>query len=98
MPDAAALLIRPAPDAPAFACAPGQSVLEAALAAGVALRSSCRNGSCRACLRELAEGRVRYRIEWPGLSAEEKAQGCILPCVAEPLTDLVLRSPATAAG
>ena len=27
---------------------------------------------------------------WPGLSAEEKAEGCILPCVAYPASDLVL--------
>jgi ferredoxin len=27
----------------------GQSLLEAALAAGIRLPSSCRNGTCRAC-------------------------------------------------
>ena len=38
----------------------------------------------------LVSGRVSYRIEWPGLSAEEKAEGFILPCVALPAGDLVL--------
>jgi hypothetical protein len=33
---------------------------------------------------------VRYRIEWPGLSAEEKAEGYILPCVAHAQSDLIL--------
>ena len=27
---------------------------------------------------------MTYRIEWPGLSAEEKRVGMILPCVAYP--------------
>ena len=71
--------------------APGdQTVLATALQAGIELHSSCRNGSCRACIRQLASGQVRYRIDWPGLSAEEKTQGFILPCVAYPLTDLVM--------
>jgi len=33
---------------------------------------------------------VTYRMEWPGLSAEEKAEGWFLPCVAYPTTDLVM--------
>jgi hypothetical protein len=36
---------------------------------------------------------VRYRVEWPGLSAEEKAAGLTLPCVALPLGDVVLYAP-----
>jgi ferredoxin len=62
--------------------AAGHTLLEAALAAGVPLARSCRNGSCRACLARLAAGQVTYRIEWPGLLAEEKAAGWVLPCVA----------------
>ena len=38
----------------------------------------------------MIEGRVRYRIDWPGLSAEEKADGLILPCVAVAESDLVI--------
>lgn len=71
----------------------GQTLLLAARAAGVRLPSSCRNGTCRACLCRLVDGRVRHAIEWPGLSAEEKAEGCILPCVALAETDLVLQAP-----
>ncbi len=67
-----------------------RSVLASAQAAGLELHASCRNGTCRACLRRLESGQVYYRIEWPGLSAEEKAEGCILPCVAYPASDLVL--------
>jgi ferredoxin len=71
-----------------------QTLLESARQAGVELLASCRNGTCRACLRRLISGRVRYRIEWPGLSAEEKSQGYILPCVAHPACDLVLADEA----
>jgi ferredoxin len=71
----------------------GQSLLEAALAEGIKLRSSCRNGTCRECIARLSEGRVRYRVEWPGLSPDEKADGFTLPCVALAETDVVLVQP-----
>jgi ferredoxin len=74
--------------------APGQSLVEAARAAGVRLRTSCRNGTCRACLCRLVEGEVAYRIDWPGLSAEERADGGLLPCVAVPLGDVVIAAVA----
>jgi ferredoxin len=70
--------------------AEGQSLLEAALSAGIRLPRSCRNGSCRACRCQLLAGSVRYRVEWPGLLAEEKAEGWILPCVALPDDGLVV--------
>lgn len=68
--------------------APGQSLLEAALAAGVSLPRSCRNGTCRACRCQMLSGAVRYRIDWPGLSPDEREAGEILPCVALPGTDV----------
>jgi ferredoxin len=71
-----------------------QTLLVSAQQAGFELRASCRNGTCRACLRRLISGQVRYRIEWPGLSAEEKSQGYLLPCVAYPASDLVLADDA----
>lgn len=68
--------------------APGQSLLEAALAAGVSLPRTCRNGTCRACRCQMRSGAVRYRIDWPGLSPDERDAGDILPCVALPGTDV----------
>ncbi len=79
--------------APPFAAPASQSLLQSALLAGNLLESSCRNGTCRSCLRRLASGQVVYRIDWPGLSAEEKADGYILPCVAYPVSDLVMAAP-----
>jgi ferredoxin len=67
-------------------------VLQSAREAGLILPSSCRNGTCRTCMCRLVSGRVRYAIEWPGLSPEEKAEGFILPCVAIPETALVVES------
>lgn len=73
-----------------FAAAADQTLLAAAAAAGIELPSSCRNGTCRACISRLREGSVAYRIAWPGLLPEEKAEGWILPCVAYPLSSLVI--------
>lgn len=70
------------------------TLLQAAELAGMAmLASSCRNGTCRTCICHLSRGRVAYRIEWPGLSADEKREGFILPCVAFAQTDLVIALP-----
>ena len=66
------------------------TILESAGLAGLRLSSSCRNGTCRACLCRLVNGTVGYRIDWPGLSADEKATGWILPCVALPTSDLIV--------
>ena len=75
----------------------GQSLLQAALAAGVRLPNSCRNGSCRSCLARLESGQIHYTIAWPGLLAEEKAEGWILPCVACADSDLVITAPGASA-
>ena len=77
---------------PRFAAPQDRSLLQSAEAAGITLASSCRNGTCRACIRRLDAGRVRYEIPWTGLLAEEKAAGWILPCVAYPETDLQLQA------
>jgi len=66
------------------------TLLEAAEMSRIELPSSCRNGTCRTCLCRLVSGEVAYTIDWPGLSAEEKAEGYVLPCVARPTTDVVL--------
>lgn len=74
----------------------GTSVLMAAQAAGIRLPSSCRNGTCRACMCLMLEGSVVYCIEWPGLSRDEKEEGWILPCVAEAASALEIQAPQAA--
>jgi len=67
-----------------------QTLLASLEQGGLNWPSSCRNGTCRTCFSKLESGQVRYEIEWPGLSAEEKAEGYILPCVAYPCSDVSL--------
>ncbi len=69
------------------------TLLQAAELAGLTLASSCRNGTCRFCLCQLSSGQISYRIEWPGLSLDEKRDGYILPCVAYPASDVVIAAP-----
>src|SRR4051812_33788249 len=78
------------PEGIAFDAAARQPLLLSAADAGFDLPNSCRNGTCRTCICRMLDGSVAYRIEWPGLLAEEKAQGFILPCVAHPQSDVVL--------
>ncbi len=82
-----------APSGEQFDAWPDRSLLQSAEEGQVDWPSSCRNGTCRTCLGVLVSGQVVYSVEWPGLSPEEKAEGCVLPCVAHPLSDVVLRTP-----
>lgn len=77
-----------------FDAGPETTVLAAAEQAGIRLPSSCRNGTCRTCLCQLRSGSVRYKIEWPGVSLDEKREGYFLPCVALAETDLTIVAPA----
>lgn len=74
----------------AFDAPASRTLLQAAEQAGVKLESSCRNGTCRHCLRQLISGQVSYRIAWPGVSLDEKRENYILPCVAYPASDVVI--------
>ena len=82
---------RSEPDGQQFDAWREQSLLLSLEQGGIDWPSSCRNGTCRTCIGQLVEGQVRYEMEWPGLSAEEKAAGCVLPCVAHPCSDLRLK-------
>ena len=69
---------------------PEQPLLLSIEQGGIDWPSSCRNGTCRTCIGHLVAGEVRYAIEWPGLSTKEQQAGCVLPCVAYPLSDVEL--------
>jgi ferredoxin len=88
-PPAGAVRAQIQPSGQQFTAATDRTLLQAALAAGIEIPNSCRNGTCRACIRPLLAGQVHYRIAWPGLLPEEKGSW-VLPCVAYPLTDVVL--------
>jgi ferredoxin len=82
------------PDQQQFDAWSNQPLLLSIEQGGIDWPSSCRNGTCRTCFSKLDGGEVRYEIEWPGLSAEEKDEGYVLPCVAFPCSDVVLRHEA----
>lgn len=86
-------LVRIEPLGHSFEAPDSLTILEAAGFANLRLPRSCRNGTCRTCLCKMTSGRVRYTIEWPGLSREEKQEGYILPCVAIAETALVIEAP-----
>ncbi|CAM5222960.1 CDP-4-dehydro-6-deoxyglucose reductase OS=Castellaniella defragrans OX=75697 GN=HNR28_001968 PE=4 SV=1 [Castellaniella defragrans] len=76
-----------------FPVAPGQTVLDAALAAGLVLPYSCRNGTCSTCRARIVagdydSGPAPARI----LDASDLAQGYTLLCQARPTSDLVVEA------
>ena len=69
----------------------GETVLQAASAAGLILPYSCRDGACGSCKGKLVEGTVDYgQYAAKVLTDEEKAQGFALFCQAKPLSDIVI--------
>lgn len=74
-----------------FSVAPGQALLDAALAAGLNLPHSCKGGNCGSCLARLIAGEVRYPHGRPlGISAAEVRDGYVLLCQARAAGDLVI--------
>ena len=70
-----------------------QSVLEAALAAGLNLPHSCKSGHCGSCRARLVAGAVHYPNGPPlGLSAAEAAAGEVLLCQARPAAPLTVQA------
>ena len=69
----------------------GETVLEAAQRAGLALSYSCLAGVCGSCKATLIEGECGYPRNPPSaLSAAERARDAVLLCQAVPKTDLVI--------
>lgn len=75
-----------------FAVCAGQTVLEAAQQAGLALPYSCLAGACGSCKATLISGEFRYPRNPPptALNAAEQARHQILLCQAVPAGDLVI--------
>lgn len=71
-----------------FTAAQGETLLAAAERAGIAMPNACRT-----CLWRAMAGQARHLIAWPGLSADEKRDGFLLPCVAVAESDLTLAAP-----
>lgn len=85
------ITIRLSPNEGSFKCAPDQTVLEAAVAAGYWLPHSCRSGTCNSCHLPLLEGEVRHAEPPPG--GTPVPEGTCRSCQAYPLSDLRLDAP-----
>jgi CDP-4-dehydro-6-deoxyglucose reductase len=76
-----------------FSVADGETVLEAAQRAGVALPYSCRSGVCGSCKATLLQGHCEYPRNPPlALSASALAHRAVLLCQAVPTSDLLLEA------
>jgi CDP-4-dehydro-6-deoxyglucose reductase len=73
-----------------FSAAPGQTLLQAALDAGVNLPFSCRAGHCGVCRARVVEGDVRLDAFTPGLSDAQRADGHVLLCRSHAEADHVV--------
>lgn len=76
-----------------FVAAPGETVLEAAQRAGIALPYSCRAGVCGSCKATLLQGRCDYPRNPPlALSGDPPSGHAILLCQAVPASDLAIEA------
>lgn len=68
-----------------------ETILEIALEENIAYPYGCASGNCGACKSKLVLGEVEMRFHSPmALTDEEKERGLILPCRAEPRSDVSL--------
>lgn len=64
-----------------FTLEKGQTILDAALIAGIDMPYSCQAGSCGTCQCTLVEGEIRALMDFDYvLTPEEQATGRILAC------------------
>jgi len=76
-----------------FHCEDGETVLAAALRAGVGLPYGCKNGACGSCKGKLVSGSVKHGVhQQRALSDTEEAEGMSLFCCAKPASDLTIEA------
>jgi ring-1,2-phenylacetyl-CoA epoxidase subunit PaaE len=68
--------------------APGERVLDAAIATGLDVPYSCRAGMCCTCRARVTEGAVEMAANY-SLRPDEVADGFVLTCQSTPVTDSV---------
>ena len=74
-----------------FPCAPDETVLAAALRAGVGLPYGCKNGACGSCKGKLIAGELTHGThQAKALSPVEAEAGAALFCCATPHSDLTI--------
>ena len=71
----------------------GQTVLQAALDAGIDLPYSCRSGTCRTCISRVVSGSIEHDLDYIDdllIEADEVAAGYRLLCSSFAYTDSVV--------
>ena len=64
-----------------FSIGDGQTILDAALEAGVNYPNRCQVGACAMCLCKKLEGDIEYDLE-PLLTEQEQQEGWVFACQA----------------
>jgi len=81
-------------DGSTFKQAAEDSILRAALRAGVGLAYECNSGACGGCKFELLEGEIENLWpEAPGLTARDKKRGRHLACQCRACGDITIAAP-----
>jgi CDP-4-dehydro-6-deoxyglucose reductase len=76
-----------------FTCEADETVLAAAIRAGIGLPYGCKNGACSSCKGKVVAGAVEHKPhQQRALTEQEKLQGFSLFCCAIPDTDLVIEA------
>ena len=76
-----------------FSCEEDETVLAAAMRAGVGLPYGCKNGACSSCKGKVVSGSVSHKAhQQRALTPEEEAQGYSLFCCASAHSDLVIEA------
>ena len=76
-----------------FSCEADETVLAAAIRAGVGLPYGCKNGACGSCKGKVLSGQVQHKAHQErALTAQEEAAGMSLFCCATPGADLVIEA------
>ncbi|MCV2370790.1 CDP-6-deoxy-delta-3,4-glucoseen reductase [Roseateles oligotrophus] len=81
------------PSGRVFSVERDETMLSAAIRAGVGLPYGCRDGACGSCKSRLLDGRVIHGAHQPKtLTEAEEAAGFVLTCCATPQTDCILEA------
>ena len=76
-----------------FSCEADETVLSAAIRAGVGLPYSCKSGACSSCKGKIVSGNVQHKpYQARSLTDDEAAAGYSLLCCAVPQGDLVVQA------
>jgi len=82
-----------------FDCGDDETILAAALRAGITIPYGCKNGACGSCKGRIVTGQVEHgKHQDKALSSTEVEQGLSLFCCAKPTSDLRIEARVIAEG